>query len=149
MIESITPREGTSPLIGAALAPPSSPPLANPINGHERNIVGGNDLQYSCIFPIPSPRDCSASGSSCDCHSPNDGTNNPVCQAVDGTYSTSQGFAKAYPPTRILQVLKGVGGAAVLSSICPKNVTDATREDYGYRPVIGATIQDVAPLLLQ
>ena len=28
----------------------------NPINGHERNITDGSDLQYACIFPLPASR---------------------------------------------------------------------------------------------
>jgi hypothetical protein len=37
----------------------------------------------------------------------------------------------------------------VVSSICPRNVDDKSREDYGYRAVIGATIADVAPYLIR
>jgi hypothetical protein len=149
VIESVEPRKGTDPVIGAALQPPTASELANPINGHERNIIGNDDLQYSCIFRLPTPRDCSATTSSCDCATPTDGTDNPVCQMQDGTYTTTQRYAKAFPPPRILEVLRAIGGSGVLASICPKNAYDDTREDYGYRPVIGAAIQEVAPVLLQ
>jgi hypothetical protein len=134
-----------------ALAPPTAGYLANPINGHERNILSNSDLQYACIFQLPAPRDCAASAnsSSCDCQSPTDGSMNPLCQALDGTYQTTQGYAKALPALRILQVLKGVGDAGVLASICPKNIVDPTSEGYGYRPVIGTLVQDVAPILIK
>jgi hypothetical protein len=151
MMESIAPRTGTDPVTGNALAPPTAGYLANPVNGHERNILPGTDLQYACIFSLPAPRDCSAlaNSSNCDCLSPTDGTMNPLCQGADGTYSTTQGYAKAYPALRILQVLKGVGDAGVLASICPKNIVDSTSEGYGYRPVIGTLVQDVAPMLIR
>ncbi len=123
--------------------------MANPINGHERNILTLDDLQYSCIFPLPMPRDCTMPSSSCDCRFPTDGTQSPLCQESQGTYTTTQRYAKAYPPLRILQVLKGVGDNGVLASICPKNVADPTGEDYAYRPIIGALVQDVAPVLVR
>jgi hypothetical protein len=149
MTESITPRMGTNPVTGAALAPPTAGYLANPINGHERTIADNDDLQYACIFEVPTPHDCASTSTNCDCNTATDGTMNPLCQAADGTYSTTQSYAKAFPALRILQVLKGVGDAGVLASICPKNIVDQTSEGYGYRPVIGTLVQDVAPMLIK
>jgi hypothetical protein len=60
-----------------------------------------------------------------------------------------QRYAKAYPAPRVMELLRRFGTNSVLASICPKNATDDSREDYGYRPVIGATIQDVAPVLIK
>jgi len=151
MTESVAARTGANPITGDALASPTAGLLANPINGHERLIQFDDDLQYSCIFQLPATRDCAASKSttSCDCTSPTDGEMNPVCQAADGTYTTTQRYAKALPPLRILQVVKGVGDAGIVASICPKNIVDDTSEGYGYRPVIGTLVQNVAPGLIR
>jgi hypothetical protein len=151
MLESVLPRTGSNPVTGSPLAPPTAAPLANPVNGHERNIVPlPDDLQYSCIFPLPQVRDCStAVTSGCECMNASNGEMNPLCQDPGGNYTTIQRYAKAYPPLRILQVLKGVGDAGVVASICPKNVTDPTSESYAYRPVIGTLVQDVAPILIR
>jgi hypothetical protein len=64
----------------------------------------------------------------------------PVCQGPDGAYSTIQSRAKAYPSTRILEVLQGLGDQAVVGSICPADITNPTRQDYGYSPVINAVV---------
>jgi hypothetical protein len=149
MTESVTPRVGTDPITGDALAPPTAALLANPINGHERNIAMPDDLQYSCIFQLPTSRDCTGSSDSCECTNFSDGTMNPLCQAADGTYSATQRYAKGFPSLRVLEVLKGVADAGVVASICPKNIADPTSEAYGYRPVIGTLVQDVAPVLVR
>jgi hypothetical protein len=44
--------------------------------------------------------------------------------------------AKAYPGRRQLEVLEGIGDRAIVASICARNVTDASRQDYGYRPAL-------------
>src|SRR5262249_27894359 len=130
MLESIPPRTGTSPIAGVALAPPTAMVMANAVNGHERNIVPSpDDLQYSCIFPLPQVRDCaSVASGNCECRVPSNGEMSPLCQDPGGNYTTIQRYAKAYPPSRVLQVLKGVGDAGVVASICPKNVTDPNSE---------------------
>jgi hypothetical protein len=150
LLEARDPRMGSDPVTGAALAPPTAGFLANPINGHERVQVQKDDLQYSCIFPLPMARECiTPQENACECAMPSDGTMNPICQAPDGTYTTTQRFAKAYPPVRELEVIQGVGDSGVVASICPKNATDPTSESYGYRPVIGTLVQDVAPKLIR
>ena len=130
----------------------------NAINGHDRPIEPDDglvdDLQYSCIFPLAEPRACDgeATSASCDCAiEPGlDGvldyaTNNPLCYDVDtDSYGTTQYYAKAYPAPRIVQVLKDVGVQGVLASICPKQLSAADQQDYAYRPVIRALLQNVA-----
>ena len=64
---------------------------------------------------------------------------NPLCQGSGG-YTTTQIRAKAYPGIRELQVLQGLNDQAIVASICPANVTDPTRSDFGYRPAIAALI---------
>lgn len=161
--ESIAPRAGASPVTGEALAPTDGT-VWNSINGHERDITDGGDLQYACVFPLPAPRDCATDTGppgACDCVEPDDGTlgypGNPLCRdPATGTYSTVQHFAKAYPSPRVLRVLQGLTTKAtaqraapspVVASICPKNVIDSTTTDFGYRPVIGQLIAEAAAQL--
>ena len=148
MIETIDPRTGSNPITGDAIKPPSTPnppdPTADPINGHEYTpSASRDDLQYACIFPLPTPRDCLAPGVvSCDCK---DGANdNPLCDPTDPamatTTRTSQVRAKAYPGVRELSVLRSVGAQGITASVCPKQLSDDTVPDYGYRPAIGSII---------
>lgn len=142
MIESVAPR------LGATIAPPTAGYLANPVNGHDWQPDPPTDLQYSCIFPLPTPLDCvaleaSADPRHCECDgpaaTPEAQQSKPLCQTPDGLYGTVQYFGKAYPSIRPLQVMKQVGelnGNAVVTSICPRNVSDDTRQDYGYRPAV-------------
>jgi hypothetical protein len=37
----------------------------------------------------------------------------------------------------------------VVSSICPKNMTDTNARDYGYRPVIGTFVKEAARILIK
>ncbi|HEV8244916.1 MAG TPA: hypothetical protein VGP93_04080, partial [Polyangiaceae bacterium] len=137
---------GSNPITLDAIAAPDAAQGDNPINGHEYLPWGDGDLQYACIFPIPEARDCAGQGStgSCDCEifgedaTAIEQTMNPLCQAAGTTTTDStQRFAKAYPGTRVLQVLKGIDPAqAIVSSICPANLEDSTAPDYGYRPVV-------------
>ena len=138
MVEAIDPRSGTNPASGAATTAPGFG-SQNGINGGERAIGYRNDLQYACTFALPQPLDCSdpASAMACDCQ---DSSNqNPVCwNPATQSYGTTQFAAKAYPGTRHLQVLQGIGQQGVVASICPANMTDPNRADYGYRPAMAA-----------
>jgi hypothetical protein len=141
MISSILPRSGANPITGDPIAGPSSP-LANPINGNEYTIPKNDDLQFSCVFPLPAPRDCSASFASCDCQ---DALNDsPLC---DPNNKVLQVRAKAYPGTRQLGVLKGLGDQGVVASICPSQQDDPQKLDYAYRPAIRALLERVKPRL--
>src|ERR1041384_3627806 len=106
MVESIAPRQGmdgeTPP---KALVPPSGGYVENAVNGHEWVNPDKDDLQYACIFPIPTPRDCDKIAQlkptpGCDCKSGNESDLDPVCQRPDGSYSHIQSFGKAYPGLR-------------------------------------------------
>jgi len=137
MIESVDPRTGTNPITGAALVPPSSAnPLGNPINGSEWDIVSRADLQYACIFQLPTPVNCA--NATCDCSS---SQQNPLCYDGSG-FGTTQYRAKAYPGRRQLAVLKGVGGQGIVASICPAKVdpNQKSAPDWGYRPAIAAIV---------
>ena len=135
-----------------ALAPTNAPSNTDPINGREWITdlpVTGHvlpvDRQFACIFPLPTPRDCTqmVNGYACDCPSPSTLTHDqtpPVCS--DAT-PTMQIAAKAYPTARELLVAKMMGAQGIVSSICPTVVTDNAAGDdpnYGYRPAVAAII---------
>ncbi|MCC6527393.1 MAG: hypothetical protein IT373_32395 [Polyangiaceae bacterium] len=146
MRESIAPRSGANPVTGDLVAPPSAGPMANPINGHEYTVAGNGDLQYACIFPLPTPRDCSQPGQvACDCDQP--GSNNPLCQEANGSYGTTQFRAKAYPGIRQLSLLKALGNHGVVGSICPPQLTVEAELDYGYVPTVRTLVEAMAPQL--
>jgi hypothetical protein len=56
-------------------------------------------------------------------------------------YSTTQSRAKAYPGTRHLEAMRGMGDQGVVASICPA-VTDGDKNaaDYGYNPAVDALV---------
>ncbi len=153
---------------GRAPTPPSSPFMVesavertgievNPINGREYDTSQSlgeegpphrDDLQFACIFPLAEPRECGAGeiaeGVVCDCF---DGDNDrPVCEEQPGVTppTTTQHWAKAYPGARQLQVLRGLGKNSVVASICARNVQDATRQDFGYRPAVSSLVKEWA-----
>jgi hypothetical protein len=151
MIETPDDRSGAgrvNPIVNAPLAPSSSMnPRENPINGHEQINMGNSDLQYACIFPLATPVDCTAAvsdaGKGCDCFEDELGFNRPLCQPPGGgAPTTKQNFAKAYPGTRHLQVLKEFKENSIVASICPKvsAAADKTKPDYGYNPAVKAII---------
>ncbi len=126
MIESSQPRMG--------LPPPTSAVDADPINGHEYTNAN-SDLQYACVFDLPASRDCTVNANGCDCSVP--GNDNPLC---DPAVKTTQLRAKGYPGTRELAMLYSVGANGIVGSVCPAQLKDKTKSDYGYRPAIGAII---------
>jgi hypothetical protein len=138
-----------NPVTGAALVPSTSTnptgPKANPINGHEQVNAGNRDLQYACIFPLATPITCDddafAANKGCDCFKDDLAYNRPLCQPpAGGPAGLTQSFAKAYPGTRHLQVLKEFKDNSIVASICPKISDDKTQADYGYNPAVKAII---------
>jgi hypothetical protein len=123
----------------------------NEINGREYDTAQGedsrgapDDLQYACIFPLDPPTDCTTrslqANEACDCY---EGDNDrPLCEQDPGASApgTTQYFAKAYPGTRHLAVLKDYGANSIVASICARNVSDQSRPDFGYRPAIAAIV---------
>jgi hypothetical protein len=77
----------------------------------------------------------------CDCFDGAPGDNNPLCQDPAGNYVSTQFFAKAYPGLRELDLVKRLGGVA--ASICPRNLTNASAQDFGYRPALEALAKDL------
>jgi hypothetical protein len=68
---------------------------------------------------------------------------NPLCQDPNGDYSHTQYYAKAYPGLRHLSVAKSLGANAALGSICPRTVTDATAQDFGYRAALDGLLDQM------
>lgn len=125
---------------------------ANPLNGREYSTLANvngtvdtpDDLQYACIFPLAQPRDCTQRDPStevCDCY-PGD-LDRPLCEQAPGVSvpGTTQYWGKAYPGSRHLEVLERYGQNAILASVCPRNVADATASDFGYRPAVAAIVE--------
>lgn len=131
MIESIMPRAGV--------------PATNAYNGGERTISSFDELQYSCIFPLETPRDCANSNLvACDCTDPlND---SPICapNPNDGGNRTLQIGAKSYPSPRTMSVAKNLGDQGILTSICPVQIGNAAAPDYAYRPAVQAIFERIA-----
>ncbi|HEV8246155.1 MAG TPA: hypothetical protein VGP93_10325, partial [Polyangiaceae bacterium] len=138
MIPSPDPRSGIQPVLMTPLGPETSEnPGENPINGHEYHNTDNSDLQYACIFPLETALVCT-SAESCDCQDEDIARNRPLCQApAGGPAGTTQYFAKAYPASRELEVLKGLDQRGIVASICPK-VTGGDPEEpsYGYNPAL-------------
>lgn len=148
MREHFLPRPG--------LAGPGSGSLADPIHGHEWDVAaaggsgGPGDLQYACIFPLVPEKDCEAAPFACPCTSTLQPSKsmNPLCQNADGSYGTTQRYAKAYPGLRQLSVLRDVGAQGVVASICPKRVGgDKTLPVYGYNAATDALVTRLAGVL--
>ena len=154
---------GRAEVEGIPAVPPTSPYMVesefqrtgitagNDINGREYSTLdqvnGTNDtpddLEYACIFPLATPRDCTLrdqATEACDCYQGS--IDRPLCEQDPGTTpaSTTQYWAKAYPGTRHLEVLKDYGANSIVASICARNVTDVNASDYGYRPAIAAIV---------
>jgi hypothetical protein len=139
MKESFEKRTGVHPITGEPLGDETSA-QGNSVNGHEYPIPARDDLQYACIFPLSQPRDCSdpATSQGCDCptvNDPADQTSKPLCNP-DPALDHLQTHAKAYPGTRFLSTIRSLGSQGIVGSVCPKQLTDPTAGDYGYRPAI-------------
>jgi hypothetical protein len=146
MRESVEPRSGQHPITNEAVAPPGAGTNANTINGHEYSIPSRNDLQYSCVFQLFGPRDCSnPSEIGCDCVNPNN--DNPLCQNEFNQFGTTQYRAKAYPGIRHLELAREIGSQAVVGSICPAQLNNANAADFGYIPTVRTLLNAAAPVL--
>lgn len=121
MIESPDPRSGMSDLLGFAASG------ENEVNGGDR-ASGIDDLQYACIFPIePEATQACAACEAAGC-------DDPLCAGG------MQVAAKAYPGTRELSVIRGMGEQGIPASICPRQLDEVEADDYGYAPAVRTII---------
>jgi hypothetical protein len=106
-----------------------------------------SDLEYACISPLPTPRDCTLLDprkDQCDCFDKD--FDRPLCERRPGVDapSTTQYWAKAYPGSRQLEVLRDYGSNSIVASICARNVDIDTRDarpDFGYRPAVDSIVE--------
>ncbi|HEX4340975.1 MAG TPA: hypothetical protein VH062_33935 [Polyangiaceae bacterium] len=96
MVESTDPRGGNDGQ-GDPLAATDAAQFANPVNGHEVSYSTEDDLQYSCIFKLPTARNCAAiqmetPQPGCDCSPNTPPDNNPLCQ--NGSAYTNTQFLR-------------------------------------------------------
>jgi len=103
MIESIAPRAGIPKFVGNR--------TIDPMNGGDRDVANGDDLQYACIAKraIDTATD--------DCTIANADKKNPIC-GVGGT----QPYFKAYPGLRHLRVARALGPQGFVASICTNSL---------------------------
>lgn len=132
----------TDPHLVQSVSPRAGLPLAettwDPVHGHEVSWPGQDNLQFSCIFPLPEPRTCEGkNGCGCD-----RGVKSPLCEQEDGSYGQPQRFAGAFPPTRLAQFARSLGERATLGSICPKQLSDPGKPGYGYDDFISQTLRE-------
>jgi len=99
MIESIAPRDGVTKFAGDR--------SVDPVNGGDRDLLDGDDLQYACIAPR------AEKGKGNDCDGPSPDKKNPLC-AADGT----QPYFKGYPGLRHLRIVKDLGVSGFVATIC-------------------------------
>lgn len=125
MIESPFPRPGLTTERGR-----------DPIHGNEYTTHFA-DLQYACVFDLPDDfeKDCDGLGPACDCHDPTN--DKPLCSATEPTRQVS---AKAYPGTRILQTIQGLGAQGIPASICPLQLDQPDAKTFGYAPAVAAIV---------
>jgi hypothetical protein len=152
MRESSAPRTGTHPATGEEIAQPGSAFDANAAHGHEWNITDLSSLQYSCVFPLTTARECpsrqevhdlydqgiSVPRCACTDYSGQD-FGNPLCQTPNGTFAATQTRAGAFPGLRQLQVLHDFGANSIVTSICPQNL-EPSSPYFGYRPALNAIV---------
>jgi hypothetical protein len=165
MFESIQARtnlpDTANPITGQLITDPTSQNPHATINGHEF-IVNPNtldDLQHACIFELPAAmtRNCTDPAynasdpslrRSCDCKETTTDhvvdRNRALCQPpAGGPAGTQQYFAKAYPGSRHLELLKRMGPRGIVGSVCPKLSSDAaapSASGYGYNAAMEATV---------
>jgi hypothetical protein len=144
MLESEDPR-------AASACPPNSADTCDPINGREWGTNKG-DLQFSCIFQLAAPKDCSQPQylGACDCYDGPGSMNpngKPLCTKAGGAYTATQTYGKAYPSVREMVIAhamadQAAGVQGIASSLCPIHTTASGAADpvFGYRPAVNAII---------
>jgi hypothetical protein len=113
MIEQIAPRTANG------LAMFTGDRAVDPVNGGERHVADGDDLQYACIAPRD-PSLAALPATSAECSAPGSAATNPLCGPDAGGKGT-QPYFKAYPTLRQLRVIHELQNAKVptfVASLC-------------------------------
>jgi hypothetical protein len=132
----------------------------DPINGREWNTSKAY-LQYACIFPLvdpstgqPATKDCTQQqyGGACSCPAGSNSANTPLCQRINGAYTTTQIASPAYPSIREMAIAHAMadspsGNQSIVSSVCPIHTSFANGGSadplYGYRPAMNAIVNRI------
>ncbi len=77
------------------------------VNGGDRDVDNGDDLQFACIAPR------AVTDKTSDCEGANPETKSPLCDA-----GGKQPFFKAYPGLRHLRILHDLGTSGFAASLC-------------------------------
>jgi hypothetical protein len=150
MIESYQPRTGLP-------AGPAGATLPDPENGYDWITNQGDqhvkavDLEYACIFPLATPRDCTQTQDpdiqyACSCPATTGLTAQELPPICNQQIQTQQIGAKAYPTVRELLLANLMEGQGFISSLCPIDVTPATGQTatsdplYGYNPAVNGIV---------
>ncbi len=100
----------------------------DPVNGGDRDVADGDDLQYACIAPRdPSLQPLPATNA--DCRTAGSAASNPLC-GPDASGQGTQAYFKAYPTLRQLRVLHELQLAKVptlVASACSADYSSATQ----------------------
>jgi hypothetical protein len=151
MIESSAPRtSGNLPpgVVNSSTCDVTAADNCDPINGREW-ATKKEDLEFSCIFPLATQKDCTQPqfAGVCDCEMDAMFTSPRVhTQLCDQSVPTNQINAKAYPSVREMEIAHAMAeqgkGQGIVSSVCPIHVTEQAPGDplYGYRPAVNAII---------
>jgi hypothetical protein len=143
MLESENPRAGSA-------CPTSAADDCDPISGREI-VTNKSALQFACIFTLEAPIDCTQPQYSlaCSCASTALYSETPLCQMSNGSYTQTQIKGGAVPGIRELSVARGLGGQAVVSSVCPIHTTEAMPGDplYAHRPALLGLVDKLSTVL--
>jgi hypothetical protein len=151
MVESWDPRTVQGVMANASSCGPGASDACDPINGREWDTKKG-DLQFACVFPLPTPKDCSRvdEAGACDCATGALNAGTPLCQKdASGQYTQTQIRGKAYPSIREMVIAHALGTQGVVSSICPIHMLEQAPSDpvFGYRPAVDTLFARIAPSL--
>ncbi|MDP9035734.1 MAG: hypothetical protein M3O50_13095 [Myxococcota bacterium] len=149
MLESTAERTSRGVMANASTCPATAADNCDPINGREW-ATGKGDLQFACIFKLPTPKDCTspAFAGACDCSAGSATAGTPLCQSGGvgpGGHGTAQVYGKAYPSVREMVIARAMKEQGIVSSLCPIHETEQRLDDplYGYRPAVSAIIDRV------
>jgi hypothetical protein len=149
MIEAPLPRtSGNLPpgVLNASTCDATAADDCDPMSGRER-LTNKQDLQFACVFPLSTPKDCSQpqAAGACDC--PAAGPLSPLCQKdANGNQTQIQTMGKAYPSVRAMEIAHAMAaqgkGQGIVASLCPIHMTEQMPGDplYGYRPAVNAIL---------
>jgi hypothetical protein len=98
------------------------------------------DLQYACTFDLPDAfqrvsRDPTIAIDDCS-----RGVESPLCAAGDVNTNRRQIKGKAFPTIREFTLARLLGEQGIAASLCAENVTDPSKDNYGYNPAVSGIV---------